>query len=98
MAKAKEEIRSLARKHTATAVRTLAGIMNSRKAQPSARVSAAQALLDRGWGRPEQPVDVTHNTSEAFLAALKAITEMSKTDGLGQALAGLGEEPPAVRH
>jgi hypothetical protein len=55
MAKAPTEIRSLARSHTDTAIRTLAGIMRQNKAPASARVAAAQALLDRGWGKPAQP-------------------------------------------
>lgn len=56
MAKAPVEIRSLARSHTESAVKTLAGIMNSSKAPAAARVNAAQALLDRGWGKPTQPI------------------------------------------
>lgn len=57
MAKAPVEIRSLARAHTASAIKTLAGIMNEKKAPAAARVSAAQALLDRGWGKAPQPID-----------------------------------------
>ena len=60
MAKTPTDIRSLARSHTETAVRTLAGIMNEARAPASARVSAAIALLDRGWGKPEQSLDITH--------------------------------------
>jgi len=30
--------------------------MNQRKAPPAARVAAANALLDRGWGKPGQPI------------------------------------------
>lgn len=56
MAKASAEIRSLARAHTETAIRTLAGIMRERKAPAAARVAAASALLDRGWGKPTQPL------------------------------------------
>ncbi len=52
MAKATLEIRSLARAHTETAIRTLAGIMRQAKAPHAARVAAAQAILDRGWGKP----------------------------------------------
>ena len=51
------EIRSLARSHTRTAIRVLAGIMRSDDATPAARVSAANAILDRGWGRAAQPVE-----------------------------------------
>ncbi len=55
MPKAKAEIRSLARAHTAKAINVLVGIMGQKKAPPAARVSAAQALLDRGWGKAAQP-------------------------------------------
>lgn len=56
MAKAPTEIRSLARSHTETAINTLVGIMRQEEAPPAARVSAAQAILDRGWGKPTQPI------------------------------------------
>lgn len=56
MAKAPTEIKSLARSHTETALRTLAGIMEQADAPPAARVAAANSLLDRGWGKPTQPI------------------------------------------
>lgn len=59
MAKTPTDIRSLARSHTATAINTLAGIMEQKDAPPAARVSAAVALMDRGWGKPSQIVDMT---------------------------------------
>ena len=55
MAKATADIRSLARAQTELAVRTLTGICGSKAAPAAARVSAASALLDRGWGRAVQP-------------------------------------------
>jgi hypothetical protein len=60
MAKTPLEIKSLARKHTETALNVLAGIMNEPKAPHAARVSAAQALLDRGWGKPDQKLEAEH--------------------------------------
>ncbi len=57
MAKSLVEIRSLARSHTRTAVRVLVGIMRCKDATPAARVSAANAILDRGWGKATQPQD-----------------------------------------
>jgi hypothetical protein len=56
MSKASTEIRSLARSHTEAALKTLVGIMNQTKAPHSARVAAANSLLDRGWGKPTQPI------------------------------------------
>jgi hypothetical protein len=55
MAKAPADLRSLARSHTETCVRTLAMIVRHKKAPMAARVAAASALLDRGWGKPAQP-------------------------------------------
>jgi len=49
-------VRSLARSHTRTAITVLAKIMRSENATPAARVSAANALLDRGWGKATQPL------------------------------------------
>ena len=56
-AKAITEIRSLARSHTRTAIAVLARIMRSEDATAAARVSAANALLDRGWGKVTQPME-----------------------------------------
>jgi hypothetical protein len=56
MAKTPTEIRSLARSHTEAAMNALLGVMNQSDAPPAARVSAATAILDRGWGKPAQPV------------------------------------------
>src|SRR4051794_11809745 len=53
MARAPIEIRSLARSHTEIAIKVLAGIAKD-GTNEAARVSAAVALLDRGWGKPAQ--------------------------------------------
>jgi hypothetical protein len=50
------EIKALARKHSKAAIKVLAAIMNQADGPATARVSAAQALLDRGWGKAAQPV------------------------------------------
>lgn len=50
-------IRELAKTHTETALSTLAEIMVNPKATPTARVNAACALLDRGWGKPSQHIE-----------------------------------------
>ena len=46
----------LAREHTETAIAVLAEIAANKAESASARVSAATALLDRGWGRPKQAI------------------------------------------
>jgi hypothetical protein len=49
------DLRSLARGHTALCVKVLAGIVSQEAVPAAARVAAAGILLDRGWGRPNQP-------------------------------------------
>jgi hypothetical protein len=48
----KTELRLLARTHTRTMVAVLVGIARSNAAPLGARIAAAIAVLDRGWGRP----------------------------------------------
>src|ERR1700704_5193102 len=50
------EIRSLARSHTRTALNVLVGVMRAKDATAAARVSAANAILDRGWGKAPQAI------------------------------------------
>jgi hypothetical protein len=61
------EVRELARAHTAEAIETLVSIMTDPKSAPAARVSAANALLDRGYGKP--PQHITGHTAN-FVALL----------------------------
>ena len=51
------EIRALARRQTRTALKVLVGIMRSDDATPAVRLSAANAILDRGWGKSAQPIE-----------------------------------------
>jgi len=57
MSKSVTEIRSLARSHTRTALNVLVGVMRSKGATAAARISAANAILDRGWGKATQPLE-----------------------------------------
>ena len=50
------EVIALARSHTVTAITALAEIAGSPASPESARVSAANALLDRAWGKPKDTV------------------------------------------
>lgn len=57
MSKTLTEIRSLARSHTRSALNILVQIMRNKDATPAARVSAANAILDRGWGKAIQAIE-----------------------------------------
>jgi hypothetical protein len=56
MAKSLTLIKSLARNHTESAIKVLSGIMAQPDAPAAARVSAAEILMSRGWGKPTQPI------------------------------------------
>ena len=53
------DVQELARQKSPEAITTLASIMHDEKAPPAARVAAANALLDRGYGKPTQPISQT---------------------------------------
>lgn len=75
MAKAPLEIRSLARTHTEAALRTLVSIMNNERAHSSVRISAAQYLLDRGWGKAPQSLEIIGEiTNKVIRAPAMAVT------------------------
>lgn len=66
--KALGDLRDIARQHTDEAIQVLIAVMGNAKAAPSARVGAATALLDRGWGRPT----VTVTTNQAWNGEIDA--------------------------
>ena len=53
------DVKALARECAPEAIETLKAIMLDSKTPPAARISAAQSLLDRGYGKPGQSVDLT---------------------------------------
>lgn len=73
MAKAPLEIRSLARKHTHKALNTLVSIMVEPKAPAAARIMAANSLLDRGWGKAAQLVDVQGDVKHLVELQLRVV-------------------------
>ena len=61
------EVIALAREHTELAITTLVDIAQQTKAAPAARVAAASALLDRGWGKPAQATEATTTNVSAVV-------------------------------
>ncbi len=51
-----QDLKSLARAYTDRAIASLGGIAENGESE-AAKVAASIALLDRGWGRPNQPHD-----------------------------------------
>jgi AcrR family transcriptional regulator len=75
------DVKAAAKELTQDAIDTLKAAMAAPGAPWAARVAAAGHILDRGWGKPTQPVDANiHWTDsipleekEAMLAVLEAV-------------------------
>jgi Family of unknown function (DUF5681) len=52
------KVRALARQRTEDALQVLVEIATNKDASPAARVVAAVAVLDRGWGKPVQQTEL----------------------------------------
>ena len=83
----RNDAKALAAARTVEAVETLSDPMRSAKNE-NVRLSAAMALLDRGHGKPMQPVDP--GMTPAMMEELERILEPLPDDILGQ-IAALGE-------
>jgi hypothetical protein len=77
------EIRSLARSHTRSAINALVGVMRSKDATHAARVSAANAILDRGWGKAAQAAEHGNNGEELVHRIERVIVHPQNPDGGG---------------
>jgi hypothetical protein len=78
-----KEVQELARNCTTEAVETLREIMRNKKAPAQARVAASSAMLDRGWGKPLQAVDLNHGTKDPVSEILDEVN--GRTRGLPSA-------------
>ena len=81
MSKALTEIRSLARSHTRTALNILVQVMRNKDATPAARVSAANAILDRGWGKAIQAIENGDRPLELIHRIERVIVHPENPDG-----------------
>lgn len=76
-------LRELARTHTETALKTLVQIMRNKRYSPQARAYAANSVLDRGYGKPAQSVDLTNSDgslSQAWLSAMKSVDDVEESE------------------
>ena len=62
-------IKALAREHTEAAIAVLVGALSDENGRT--RIAAAEALLDRGYGKPSQAVAVTGEDGGAVEMSLR---------------------------
>ena len=89
--KALLNVESLARGHTRKAINTLVGIMKDVTAPPQARIAAARALLDRGWGAPPVAAPVSAEPQPI----LKVVREIVHVNRAPEEIAK-DQEPPLI--
>lgn len=77
--KANKELQETARNYADEALLALAEILKDGSASPSARVAAAQALLDRGYGKPNQPM--SNEDGSPLIPSSITVRSVSGTDG-----------------
>ena len=70
--KDEHKVAELARSYTTEAIDTLVNLMRNGRDE-RVRGTAAQALLDRGWGKAK--VEVVTEGKQDYIAALKAVNE-----------------------
>ena len=83
MPKSVMQIRSLARSHTRTALNILVQVMRNKDATPAARVSAANAVLDRGWGKAIQAIENGDRPLELIHRIERVIVHPENPDSQG---------------
>lgn len=98
-----DDVRSLARSYTREAIMTAAEIMQNPEETGTARMTAVNTLLDRGWGKPAQhlTLDTLGDLSDADLRAeLAAAVAELRQGGLDAEDHGLaaGDDPPPRTH
>jgi hypothetical protein len=63
------DLREAAQGYSAEALETLAKVMRDKESPPAAKVAAARELLDRGFGKAVQAVDVNSKVDMGATAA-----------------------------
>ena len=82
MPKSLTEIRSLARSHTRTALNVLVRVMRNTKAPEPARIAAANAILDRGWGKATQAIETGDDRALELIHRIeRVIVHPENSDG-----------------
>jgi hypothetical protein len=98
-----DDVKQLARGYTREAIETAAEIMRNPEETGTARMSAINTILDRGWGKAPQhvTVDSLEGMSDAELRAeLAAAIAEVRQGGLDAEDHGLaaGDDPPPRTH
>jgi len=84
----------LARQHTENAINILVGIMNEPSIEARSRVAAANAILDRAWGRATQRHELGEGDGPKLLKIVREIVHVERPEQRPVEIARM--EPPAA--
>lgn len=87
--RAKAKIRDAAREWTMLAIATLVDVMRNGESE-AARVAAAAQILDRGYGKPREHIDIDASTDQAAAIAAE-LAQLRKKPETARALLTLAE-------
>ena len=73
-----KDIKEAAKSHTRQALNTLIAVMNDADSPAASRVTAATALLDRGWGRPMQNIEARVDVTDMGKIHAEVLMELSR--------------------
>lgn len=76
----RHDVKRLAQQHTKTAMKALVTVLKDDKAPHSAKVSAATAVLERGWGKPQQNVNLSGSFEQKVVGLVQALDQASKDE------------------
>ena len=68
-----KDVQEMARLHTPEAIDILVIVMRNGESPPAARVAAANAIIDRGYGKPAQ--HYTGEVTTSYVAELPAVIQ-----------------------
>ena len=72
------DLKEAAKAHTRQALNTLVSVMNDPGAAQASRITAAVALLDRGWGRPQQNIEARVENVDIAKSAAQVLMDLSR--------------------
>lgn len=72
------DLKEAAKAHTRQALNTLVSVMNDSEAPQASRITAAVALLDRGWGKPQQNIEAKIEAVDMAKTAATVLLDLSR--------------------
>lgn len=81
VSRAKRDIAEKARQHADAALQTLVDVAQDVEAPHSARVSAASAILDRGYGKPPQALHLGGDEGNPIITRVEIVAASGNGKG-----------------